>query len=105
MKQELRNDEAGCYLVTTATGSQYVLDLTARTVMRHMAATAPIIDYLEAGFSQLRRDGETLELLMLESCAVGASAHYWIQVRDDHIPTLRTTSPVVRIQALKTPDA
>lgn len=38
---------------------------------------------------------------MLESCAVGASSRYWIQVRDDHIPTLRETSPVVRIDALK----
>ncbi len=101
MTRELRNDEAGRYLVTTATGSQYVMDLTARTVKRQMAATAPIVE-LDAGFSQLRRDGETLELLMLESCKVGASARYWIQVRDDHIPTLRMTSPVVRIDSLTT---
>lgn len=105
MTQELRNDDAGCYLVTTATGSQYVLDLTARTVKRQMAASAPLLDYLDAGFSQLRRDGETLELLMLESCAVGASARYWIQVRDDHIPTLRMTSPVVRIDTLNPSEA
>lgn len=98
MKQELRNDDEGRYLVTTATGSQYELDLTARTVRRHMAATPPIVDFLEAGFSQLRRDGETVELLMLETCTVGASARYWLQVRDDHIPTLRMTSPVVRIE-------
>lgn len=70
-----------------------------------MAASPPIVDYLEAGFSQLRRDGETLELLILESCTVGTSARYWIQVRDDHIPTLRTTSPVVRIEHVKTPDS
>jgi hypothetical protein len=70
-----------------------------------MAATAPIVEYLDAGFSQLRRDGETLELLMLESCKVGASARYWIQVRDDHIPTLRMTSPVVRIDSLTTLEA
>jgi hypothetical protein len=105
MMQELRNDDSGRYLVTTATGSQYLLDLTARTVRRQMAATTPIVDYLEAGFSHLRRDGETLELLMLESCAVGASARYWIQVRDDHIPTLRITSPVLRIDASENPEA
>lgn len=35
----------------------------------------------EAGFSLLRRDGETLDLLMLETYAVCASACYWIQVR------------------------
>ncbi len=105
MKHELRNDDVGCYLVTTATGSQYLLDLTARTVKRRMAAAAPTLDYLDVGFSRLRRDGEILQLLMLESCAVGASARYWIQVRDDHVPTLRTTSPVVGIEALKSPEA
>ena len=105
MTHELRNDDIGCYLVTTATGSQYLLDLTARTVKRHMAAAAPTVGYLDAGFSRLRRDGEILQLLMLESCTVGAPAKYWIQVRDDHIPTLRTTSPVVRIEALETPEA
>jgi hypothetical protein len=105
MVQKLRNDDAGSYLVSTATGSHYVLDLTARTIRRQMAASPPLVDYLDVGFSQLRRDGETLELLMLESCAVGASARYWIQVRDDHIPTLRMTSPVVRIDALNPSEA
>ncbi|MBE4719544.1 hypothetical protein [Pseudarthrobacter sp. AB1] len=105
MVQELHNDDAGRYLVVTATGSHYVLDLKARTVKRQMAAGPPLVDYLDAGFSQLRRDGEALELLMLESCAVGASAQYWIQVRDDHIPTLRTTSPVLRIDALDPSEA
>jgi hypothetical protein len=101
----MQNDDAGRYHVTTATGSQYVLDLTARTVKRQVAGSSPIVDYLDAGFSQLRRDGETLELLLLESCAVGASARYWIQVRNDHIHTLRMTSPVVRIDAVLTPEA
>jgi hypothetical protein len=105
MVQELRNGDVGRYLVTTPTGSHYMLDLTARTVTRQMAASAPLIDYLDAGFSQLRRDGEALELLMLESCVVGASARYWIQVRADHVVTLRTTSPVVRILALNPSEA
>lgn len=105
MRQELRNDDEGRYLVTTATGSQYELDLTARTVRRRMAATPPIIDFLEVGFSQLRRDGETVELLMLESCIVGASARYWLQIRADHIPTFRMTSPVMRIEPMANPDA
>ncbi len=105
MMQDLRNDDSGRYLVTTAAGSHYVLDLTARIVTRQMAASAPLADYLDAGISQLRRDGESLELLMLESCSVGASARFWIQVRDDHVPTLRTTSPVVRIDALISSEA
>lgn len=100
MMQELRNDDSGRYVVTSATGSHYVLDLTARTIERHMAASAPVVDFLNAGFSQLRSNGGSLELLMLDSCVVGASAHFWIQVRDDHIRTLRATSPVVRIDAM-----
>ncbi len=60
MTQELRNDDAGRYLVTTATSSHYVLDLTARTVTRQMAASPPVVDHVDAGFSQLRRDGEPI---------------------------------------------
>jgi hypothetical protein len=105
MMQELHNDGSGRYLVTTATGSHYVLDLTARTVKRKMAGSAPLVDYLDAGFSQLRRDGEKLELLMLETCTVGARVRYWVQVREDHIPTIRMTSPVVRIEALNPSEA
>lgn len=99
MVQEL-HDDVGRHIVTTATGSHYVLDLTARTVKRLMRAASPVRDYLDAGFSQLRRYGKPLELLMLESCAVGSPARYWIQVRSDHVVTLRTTSPVMRIDSL-----
>lgn len=104
MREELRNADAGRYLVTTATGSHYLLDLDARKLMRTMAATAPICEYLDAGFSQLRRDGEAMELLLLESCRVGAPALIWLQVRADRIPTLRTTSPVVLIEDLTVAD-
>lgn len=100
MRQILNNDDKGKYLVTTATGSQYLLDMTSRTLHRKMAATAPINDFLEAGFSKLRRDDEVLALHMIERCIVGESARYYIQVREDHIVTLRMTSPVVRIEEL-----
>jgi len=105
MVQELGNDDASRYLVTTATGSQYLLDLTARTVHRAMAATAPLVEYLDVGLSRLRRDGESLGLLMLESCTVGWPAQYWLQIRADHVATLRTTSPVVNIVALDPSEA
>lgn len=105
MRLELRNDDAGRYLVTTARGSQDELDLTGRTVKRQMAAISPIVDFLDACFSQLRRDGETVELLMLESCVVGASARCWLQTRADHVPTLRMTSPVMRIEHMAKPEA
>lgn len=100
MRQQLNNNDGGRYLVTTATGSHYVLDLDARTVKRTMASTAPLLDFLEAGFSRLRRDGEEVELLLLETCEVGVGGRYWLQIRDDDIPTLRATSPIVRIEEL-----
>lgn len=97
MSRELTNDDKGVYLVTTATGSHYCLDLDNRTASRKMAATAPLVDFLDVGFSRLRRDGETLKLLMVEDCRVGRPAKLWLQIRTDAV-TLRTTSPVVQIQ-------
>jgi hypothetical protein len=58
MMQELSNDDTGRHLITTATatatGSEYLVDLTSRTVRRRMAATTPIVDFLDVGLSQLR---------------------------------------------------
>lgn len=65
-----------------------------------MAATAPRLDYLPVGFSELRRDGEAVDLLMVERCSMGESGRFWLQIRDDHITTLRTTSPIVQIEDL-----
>lgn len=100
MPRSISNDGTGRFLVTTATGSEYVVNLDDRTISRKMAATAPLVDFLDAGLSKLRHEGEALELLMLEFCAVRSSALFWIQVRNDHIPTSRTTSPLVRIEPL-----
>jgi hypothetical protein len=64
MPRAISNDSTGRFLVTTATGSHYVVNLDDRTVSRKMVATAPLVDFLDAGFSQLRRDEEALQLLM-----------------------------------------
>lgn len=100
MSKGLANDDKGVYLVTTATGSHYCLDLDNRTASRRMAATAPLVDFLDVGLSRLRRDDETLELLMVEECRVGEPAKLWLQVRTDAVVTLRTTSPIVQIEPL-----
>lgn len=98
--RQLTNDDRGRYLLTTATGSRYILDLEARALSRTMAATSPREDHVVAGVSRLRRDGEPIELLMLEACEVGAMGRFWLQIRTDHVPTLRETSPIVRIEEL-----
>jgi hypothetical protein len=101
MYREIFNDSTGRYRVTTSTGSEYiVLLLGNRSMSRKMGAVPPSEDFLSVEPSELRRDGEELELLRLEVCRVGASARFWIQVRSDPIPTLRTTSPVVCIIAI-----
>ncbi|HEY8701126.1 MAG TPA: hypothetical protein VIM08_09245 [Arthrobacter sp.] len=97
MRRKHRNDDEGRYVVATATESQYELDLTARTLKRQMAAAPPIFDFLDACFSRLRRDEETIELPTLGCCAVGASIRYYLQTRDDRVLTLSMTSSVVRI--------
>lgn len=68
--------------------------------MRLPVATLPAEGFQSLASSQLRRDGEELELLMLVVCQVGTPAQFWIQIRTDGIPTLRTTSPVVCINQL-----
>ena len=97
MSQELRNDDKGRYLISTATGSHYCLDLDNKTLIRRMAVAQPIEDFLDVDPSTLRRDGETVDLLTIEHCRVGESARLWIQIRPDAV-TLRTTSPVVSIE-------
>ncbi|MCY1240618.1 hypothetical protein D9M72_534730 [compost metagenome] len=90
--------------MTTATGSEYLVNLPARTVKRRMATAAPLYDFLEATFWQLRRDGDTLELLLLKTWAVGISALRWVVIRDDRMSTLRRTSPVVKIKPREEPE-
>ena len=89
----------GQFEVTTATGSVYLVSLLEeRKITRLPVATLPAKGFKFIASSQLRRDGEELELLMLVVCEVGAPAQFWVQIRTDGVPTLRTTSPVVCIR-------
>lgn len=97
MSHELRNDDKGRYLISTATGSHYCLDLDNKTLIRQMAVAPPIEDFLDVDPSRLRRDREAVDLLSIEHCRVGEPARLWIRIRPDAV-TLRTTSPVVRIE-------
>lgn len=75
---------AGVWLVTTETGSTYVLDLQERTLQRTGDADT------------LRRDGEHLILNQVIQCQVGTSANFLIEIKPG-VLTLRTTSHVVAI--------
>lgn len=98
----LTNESIGTFLVTTATGSAYEFDLgpTYRSITRHKAQFDAAEGFADVPTSTLRRDGQPIELLMIEQCTVGARARLWLQVRSDSIPTVRDTSPIMKIEEL-----
>lgn len=49
---------------------------------------------------ELRRDGEPLKILQYLKLEIGESAYFLLDVREDGIPTLRSTSPVVSIEEI-----
>lgn len=90
----LTDQDTGSYLVCTETGSRYLLDLDARTVLR---VRTEIFGLTHA----LRRDGEDVHLLELVRCVVGAPMVLLINLFVPNvIATTRTTSVVVGIEQL-----
>jgi len=77
----LDDSGTGRWRVVTQTSAHY-LDLGARTVTRIEGAGTPVAD-ARFTVSALRRDGESVPLLELVRCEVGAEMELLIQVRDD----------------------
>lgn len=74
----------------------YVLDTASEMLTRYRREVAP------EGWpsaSQLRRDGERIPYRMHpgKPLAVGEPAVFILQIRDDGVETVRTTTPVVSI--------
>jgi len=86
----------GCFLVTTASGSAYEIDLDNHTLARRPAA--------EADESvPLRRDLDRVTLLAVETCQIGERAVFLIDLRLRGVEfTARRTTAVRRIDALGT---
>lgn len=96
--RQITDGDRGRFEITTATGSVYLVSLLdERKIARLPAVAVPAEGFQSVAPSQLRRDGENLDLLMLQVCQIGLPALFWIQVRAD-VPTLRTTSPVTCIR-------
>ncbi|GAC1492698.1 MAG: hypothetical protein NVS2B15_12820 [Pseudarthrobacter sp.] len=96
--RQITDGDRGRFEITTATGSVYLISLLdERKITRLPVAAVPAEGFQSVAPSQLRRDGEELDLLMLEICQIGLSPRFWIRVRAD-VPTLRTTSPVTCIR-------
>lgn len=78
-------------VVTTESGSRFELDFGRRTALRSTAGdTLP-------DRSVLRGDEELIPLLDAACAGLGEPLVMLLAIRDDGMPTLRTTSPVVSI--------
>lgn len=77
----------------TETGSTYTLNHGNQTLMRNLP---PEEDRLE-GSSTLRRDTEPIQILATICLGIGVPAEFYLNVREDGIPTYRITSNVVDI--------
>ena len=84
----------GCYLVTTASGTQYEVDLDTHALVRrpNHAADEP---------NPLRRDQDRLRLIAVETCCIGKRAIFLIDLRLRGVVfTARRTTAVLSIEAL-----
>lgn len=96
--RQLFGGDTGTFLLTTASGSQYLLDLDERTIARFQAhAFDPDRSWPTA---LLRRDTEAIRLVQLLDCRVGASLLATIDLRRDGILTLRNTTPLLSIERI-----
>ncbi len=96
------DDHVGCWVVQTASGSAYLLDLDSAQVTRLRAAEEPLPDVAVAA---LRRDGGAVPLLAIGPVLVGLPLVMVLQVRVDAVHTVRQTTPVVAIRRLPPGDA
>lgn len=83
----------GIWVITTASGASYVLDLEKRTCTRVLGRLVG----RPADRALLRRDGEPVRLVGVARCDIGAPMRLLVQDRPDRL-TYRTTTPVVRIE-------
>lgn len=83
------DDATGRWRITTETGSTYVVDLDERVITRVPELCA------------LRRDNEPLLLHRVVEARVGDIGCFLVQVRPDDVPTLRITSHIVDVKALR----
>jgi hypothetical protein len=87
-------EREGVYLVSTLTGSAYIIDFDT------MTATRTPNPYDDDDEKTLRKDGEERPLLGISEIAIGRDMILLLDLRGDGVPTRRWTSPVIRIERL-----
>lgn len=84
----------GAWLVTTLSGTSYVIDFGNGTALRRPDPND------EDDEKTLRRDDEARPLLGCGPIAIGSDMVLILDIRGDGIPTRRWTTPVIRIERL-----
>lgn len=88
----LTDDTTGSFLVSTANGSRYELDLDQR-VLRRVAPNGRGAEF------RLRRDGDIIELVELVHCRRGSPMVLLIDLAEPGVAvTSRESTPVVSIE-------
>ena len=86
-------------IVLTATAA-YVLDQANGMLTRYPRENSQSADH---DVANLRKDGEKIPYTLIGELIVGQRARFLLQIRDDGVPTTRTTTPVLGIMSDETP--
>lgn len=83
----------------TSTGSFYELTVadTGTTLRRHPDAAARAEDFRPDEVAALRRDHDAVAVLEIVSLEMGNPAVFVLDLRQDGVATIRSTSPVLAI--------
>ena len=87
----------GKWLIVTASGSEYSLDLDGMTITRHWGVHPPVDDHIA---TELRRDGQAIPLEQIITCEVGVWGEFVLNLRGDGIFTYRRTTAIESIQRI-----
>lgn len=112
--QNITVSSEGSYLITTESGSEYIVDLTEKTLLRNVQSTpeeliaAGVDDSLRGAYkansnqSRMRNDNKPSPLVNIILCETGKPAAFLISGIAEYpdITTLRATTPVVKIEKL-----
>lgn len=77
--------------------SVYLIDTAARTATRLPRHREDDVERQREPRSELRCDGEAVPLLAISPITVGQPMTLVLGLREDGVPTLRTTTPVCQV--------
>lgn len=90
-------------MIVETESSIYELDLVAFKLKRYPRDTPIKVenprDGLPASVATLRMDGDAIPFQFLAPLEIGKPAQFLLQIRDDGVQTIRTTTDVLKIVA------